>query len=63
MMGEETTTKTRTSPWCPKCGRKGYDHCKMRYDPMQDVLKITCDRCGHIWNKDPLDKKLSVDEV
>ncbi len=55
--------KVTTSSRCSKCGRKGFDHCKMRYDHMQDVLKITCDRCGYVWKKEPLDKELGVDEV
>ncbi len=53
--------KTTTNKSCVKCGCSSYSN--MWYDPMQDTLKITCERCGYAWRKDPLDKKRSDDEV
>ena len=53
--------KATTHKWCAKCGADSGN--KMKYDHLQDNLKITCERCEYTWRKDPLDKKRSDDEV
>ncbi len=55
------TEKATTHKWCAKCGADSGN--KMKYDSIQDNLKITCERCEYTWRKDPLDKKRSDDEV